>query len=137
MNILLLLLLLDPPPLKERRVLCKQLRPSVCLSVRDKSPHTSHHQISKLFGIKLACNESRKVTADFSKKKNWPKMVNIDPKMRFYAIIVFAKFKYVERRNALYLCILYQIASGHPKSEFEERKGIKVSHPERPNFRPD
>ena len=48
--------------------------PNLPLSVR--KIHTSHHQISYLFGIKLACDESKKVMtpAGFRNDPKWAKM---------------------------------------------------------------
>ena len=58
--------------------------PSVC----NKSSHTSHHQFSLIFCIKLAFSKSKKVTKSDFRKKNVPalnraKRAQIGPKMRF------------------------------------------------------
>ena len=51
------------------RVLCIQGRLSVCLSVWDKSYHTSRHYFFLIFCNKLACYKCRKVTKpDFRRK---------------------------------------------------------------------
>ena len=110
--------LMKPPP-----SVCQ----SVCLSVCDKSSHTSHHQIFLIFCIKLAYYKRFKVTKpDFRKKnvlaQNWAKRAQNGPKTRF--LVIFS------RKNHQILLILHIMIEDHDIQQVVVGKVLKkISRP--------